>query len=72
MPWNKRPLHELVFTLVRKKKSLMMDELWRRLREESDEIGLSEVNSSLMKLEIWGRIDVTTEADNKRITIREE
>jgi len=72
MTWDKRPLHELVFTLVRKKKSLMMDELWRQLREESDEIGLSEVKDSLMKLEIWGRIDVTTEADNRRITLREE
>jgi len=72
MTWDKRPLHELVFVLVRKKKSLMMDELWRQLREESDEIGLSEVKDSLMKLEIWGRIDVTTEADNKRITLREE
>ena len=40
--------------------------------EESDEIGLSEVKDSLMKLEIWGRIDVTTEADNRRITLREE
>ncbi|MFQ5871274.1 MAG: hypothetical protein ACE5IB_03840 [Candidatus Geothermarchaeales archaeon] len=72
MAWDKRPLHELVFMLVRKKKSLMMDELWRQLREESDEIGLSEVKDSLMKLEIWGRIDVTTEADNRRITLREE
>lgn len=72
MTWDKRPLHELVFVLVRKKKSLMMDELWRQLREESDEIGLSEVKDSLMKLEIWGRIDVTTEANNKRITLREE
>ncbi len=72
MTWDKRPLHELVFMLVRKKKSLMMDELWRQLREESDEIGLSEVKDSLMKLEIWGRIDVTTEADNRRITLREE
>ncbi len=72
MTWDKRPLHELVFVLVRKKKSLMMDELWRQLREESDEIGLSEVKDSLMKLEIWGRIDVTTEADNRRITLREE
>ena len=72
MTWDKRPLHELVFVLVRKKKSLMMDELWRLLREESDEIGLSEVKDSLMKLEIWGRIDVTTEADNRRITLREE
>jgi hypothetical protein len=72
LSWDKRPLHELVYSILSKKKSLMMDQLMSAIEEETEEIGSSEIKDSLMKLEIWGKIDVTTEADNKRITLREE
>ncbi len=71
MSWNRRPLHELVYSIVKKKKSVPFDELYEALRKEDEDIGKSEVKSSLIKLEIWGEIDVVTEGDSRKIILKE-
>ncbi len=71
MSWNRRPLHELVYSIVKKKKSVPFDELYEALKKEDEDIGKSEVKSSLIKLEIWGEIDVVTEGDSRKIILKE-
>lgn len=71
MSWNRRPLHELVYSIVKKKKSILFDDLYKTLREEGEDIGKSEVKGTLIKLEIWGEIDVMTEGDSRKIILKE-
>ena len=70
MSWNRRPLHELVYSLVRKKKSITFNDLWKLLQEEAGGIGRSELKWTLMRLEIWDQIDVVTEGGSEKIIFK--
>lgn len=64
MTWNKRPLHDFVFAIIRRQKSISFDQLWKSIQNESDNISKSEIKTILIKLEIWDKIKVFSESDN--------
>ena len=70
MSWNRRPLHELVYSIIRKKKTTTFDKLWNLLKEDSGDIGKSELKRTLVRLEIWDQIDVVTEGDSEKIIFK--
>ncbi|RLG60845.1 hypothetical protein DRN86_01530 [Candidatus Geothermarchaeota archaeon] len=59
MTWEQRPLHLLVFSIIKRKKSLSYDELLRDVKRLSNnEISENELRNALIKLEYWEKIDV--------------
>lgn len=73
MTWNKRPLHDFIFSIIRRQKSISFDKLWKSIQSESDNISKSEIKTILIKLEIWDKIKVFSESDNNpRIIFNDE
>ena len=70
MSWNKRPLHEFIYSIISKKKQLSFDDLWKIIKEESENLGRSEIKNTLIKLEIWGKIDLIREGNSKKILLK--
>lgn len=67
--WSDRPLHKLVYDIIAKNKSIYLNDLLEKLRKKinSDE---DEVRNALIKLEIWGYIDVVTDNKGTYIVLR--
>lgn len=61
--WASRPLHKIVYEIVAKHKSLYLDHLIEEIKKMKIDVDEDEVRTTLIKLEIWGYIDVVT--DNK-------
>ncbi|MFQ5711314.1 MAG: hypothetical protein ACE5GD_05995 [Candidatus Geothermarchaeales archaeon] len=72
MSWDRRPLHELVYSIIGKNKTISYEDLLSQIREIFKGIGTSELKNVLIKLEIWGKIDVVTEGDTRKIILRGE
>jgi len=73
MTWNKRPLHDFIFSIIRRHKSISFDKLWKSIQSDSDNISKSEIKTILIKLEIWDKIKVFSESDNNpRIIFNDE
>lgn len=70
MSWNKRPLYAFMYSIIKKKKSIQLEDLCKLVREEIDDVGKSEIKTALLKLEIIGSIDVVTQGDSKTIVFR--
>ncbi len=68
--WSIRPLHVKIYDIVSERKTIRYSELIRMLRSIDASITDDEVNKELMKLEIWGKIDVITEGAGKLIVLR--
>ncbi len=68
--WVKRPLHKIVFDVVSKNKSLYLNELMDELRKKRVDVSEDEVRTALVKLEIWGYVDVFTDNKGTYITLR--
>ena len=64
--WNPQPLHTLIIEALQKKHGTMTGkELYRALTEINERISLSDINESLMKLEVEGLIHVFSLTKNK-------
>ncbi len=68
--WSGRPLHKIVFDIIAKHKSLYLDQLIEEIRKMKININEDEVGTALIKLEIWGYIDVTTDNKGTYIALR--
>lgn len=64
--WSKRPLHKLVYDVITKHKSIYFNDLIEELKKRKINVDEDEVRTVLIKLEIWGYIDVFT--NNKEDT----
>ena len=64
--WKSRPLYTAVAEILEKKDTLSDVELYNLLKESYDDIGFGELNKTLMKMEIHGKIHVSTLTKGKR------
>lgn len=64
--WNPQPIHTLIIEALQKKNGTMTGkELYRALTEINESISLSDMNESLMKLEVDGLVHVFSLTKNK-------
>jgi len=65
--WKPQPLHTLVIELLQKKQSMQTDaDLYKSLLEVYDDLSMSELNRTLMKLEVDGVLNVSGLTKTKR------
>ncbi|UCC33018.1 MAG: hypothetical protein JSW53_04305 [Candidatus Bathyarchaeota archaeon] len=64
--WRAEPLDVKVVEFLESKGALTDDELFDMLRESYDNVGFGELNRVLLRLEIEGRIRVSSSVKGKR------
>ncbi|MFQ5818531.1 MAG: hypothetical protein ACE5I5_00860 [Candidatus Heimdallarchaeota archaeon] len=65
--WRSTPLHLIVLDLLESRKGVMLDtDLQRLLVKKSNDVSESEINNTLMQLEIKGQILVTNIKKNQK------
>ncbi|MFX0197518.1 MAG: hypothetical protein ACFFCW_15450 [Candidatus Hodarchaeota archaeon] len=65
--WRSTPLHLIVLELLESRKGVMLDtDLQRLLIKKSNDVSESEINNTLMQLEIKGQIIVTNIKKNQK------
>jgi hypothetical protein len=64
--WKTHPAYFVLLDLLKKKGALPDTELFEALTDEFEDLGFKDFNALLMKLEIAGKIRVTSMARNKR------
>lgn len=70
LSWDKRPLHSLVYSIIKRKKDLSYEDLVKAVKREVGEISENELKNALIKLELWGKINVISLNESRlRITL---
>ena len=65
--WKTRPAYYFILELLEKKKGSMADtDMLAALTEEFPDLGFKDFNELLMRLEVAGRIGITSMARGKR------
>ncbi|TET62160.1 hypothetical protein E3J49_08720 [Candidatus Bathyarchaeota archaeon] len=64
--WKKRPAHHFILELLEKKGSLTDVDLFNALNDEFKDLGIKDFYELLMRLEIGGKIRVTSMARGKK------
>jgi len=65
--WKPQPLHTLIIEFLQKKQGVLTDvELYKSLTEVYDDLAMSELNKTLMKLEVDGILHVYGLTKSKR------
>jgi len=64
--WRAHPLHTVAMEILKRKGALTDAELFELLKEEFEDLGFSELNKLLMRLEIEGKIYVSSLTRGKR------
>ena len=64
--WRSRPLDAAVVEILERKGPLRDVELYDLLKESYDDIGFGNLNKTLMKMEIAGKVYVSSLARGKR------
>ncbi|UCE43806.1 MAG: hypothetical protein JSV57_05500 [Candidatus Bathyarchaeota archaeon] len=64
--WRAEPVDVKVVEFLESKGALTDDELFDMLRESYDNVGFGELNTVLLRLEIEGRIRVSSSVKGKR------
>jgi hypothetical protein len=70
--WSKKPVHTLVYSIIENKRNLLFSDLVRQVKEILEDVSEEEIRRVLLKLEIWGKVAVETEGNNRRIILRGE
>jgi len=65
--WKVHPLHVVIVEILEKKGSMADDELFEALKSIYKDIGFNDLNKALMKMEIAGKIVVSTLMKKKRL-----
>ena len=65
--WKVQPVYATVVEILREKGSITDAELFDALRAFYKEIGLDDLNNTLMKMEVSGLISVSSLAKDKRL-----
>ncbi len=65
--WKIQPIYATVMEILQKKNSMTDSELLEFLRAFDKDIGLSELNATLMKMEVTGLITVSSLTRGKRL-----
>jgi len=64
--WNPQPLYTAVVELLERKGPMTDEELYGLLREDREDLGFGDLNKTLMRMEIKGRICVSNLARGRR------
>jgi hypothetical protein len=64
--WKTHPAYFVLLDLLKKKGALPDTELFEALTDEFEDLGFKDFNALLMKLEIAGKVRVTSMVRNKR------
>ena len=64
--WKTHPAYFVLLDLLKKKGALPDSELFEALTDEFEDLGFKDFNALLMKLEIAGKVRVTSVVRNKR------
>jgi hypothetical protein len=64
--WKIRPAYFVVLEILEKKGDMMDDDLFSQLKEEYDDLGYTDFNNILLKLEVSGKIRSTSMSRGKR------
>ncbi len=68
--WRAEPLDLIILDLVRKRDGAVKDnELLEMLRTMIKEISMTDLNKALMRLELRGKVNVSTQKKGKVITL---
>ncbi len=65
--WKIHPLHTTIAEILEKKGSVTDAELFETLKEIYKDIGFNDLNSTLMRMEVVGKIHVSTLMKGKRL-----
>jgi len=65
--WKVHPLHVVIVEILEKKGSMADDELFEALKSIYKDIEFNDLNKALMKMEIAGKIVVSTLMKKKRL-----
>ena len=64
--WKIRPAYFVVLEILEKKGDMMDDDLFSQLKEEYDDLGYTDFNNILLKLEVSGKNRSTSMSRGKR------
>lgn len=64
--WKTRPAHSALLEMLAKKGAVTDTDLFETVKEEFDDLGFKDFNTLLMRLEVSGKIRVTSTARGKR------
>ena len=64
--WKIRPAYFVVLEILEKKGDMIDDDLFSQLKEEFEDLGYKDFNNILMRLEVSGKIRVTSMSRGKR------
>ncbi len=64
--WKTRPPHSALLEILAKKGAVADTDLFEALKEEFDDLGFKDFNTLLMRLEVSGKIRVSSTARGKR------
>ncbi len=65
--WKVQPIYTTIMEILKEKGSLTDEEIFERLKAFYKDIGISELNNALMKMEVTGLISVSTLTKDKRM-----
>lgn len=65
--WKSHPLYTTIMEILEKKSSMTDVELYNLIRDAHGEAGFGDLNKTLMRLEIQGKIYVSTSTKGKRM-----
>ena len=64
--WNPQPLHTFIIEILNKKGTLTDDELFDLVKASYASVGFGQLNKTLMRMEIQGKIHVSLLTKGKR------
>jgi hypothetical protein len=64
--WKTRPAHYVLLEILEKKRAMTDTDLFDDLKKEFKDLGFKDFNELLMRLEIGGKIRVTSMARGKK------
>lgn len=68
--WEKYPVYSIVYSIVSKEKTISLEELVNKVKEENSRIDIEKIHTALIKLEIWNKVDVVSSGKEIKILFK--
>ena len=70
--WEKYPVHSIIYSIVSREKTISLENLVNKVKEENPEVDIGKIRMALVKLEIWNKIDVVSSGKEMKILFKGE
>ena len=70
--WEKYPVHSIIYSIVSREKTISLENLVNKVKEENPEVDIGKIRMALVKLEIWNKIDVVSSGKEIKILFKGE